>query len=201
MSKELHTGLIEGAVALRQRLETGEGEPPGGAVAALVAAWAAELAAAAANRSRDGWKEAAGACAQARALRTRALNLLERGASAHAEAMAALAARGSQTADDREEVREWRLGQAVKHAAEPPLELAACALNVVELAELIAAHAAGEVRADAAVAAQLAAAAARASAHLVEINLVVGGDRQPAAHARALADAAADAAARATNPD
>jgi hypothetical protein len=79
--------------------------------------------------------------------------------------------------------------------------LSACALTVAQLAELIASNAAGEVRADAAVAAQLAAAAARAGAHLVEINLVVGGDRQPAVHARELAEAAAVAAAQASALD
>jgi formiminotetrahydrofolate cyclodeaminase len=109
--------------------------------------------------------------------------------------------RGAHPDSERAEVRDWRLGQAVKQAAQPPLELSACALTVAQLAELIASNAAGEVRADAAVAAQLAAAAARAGAHLVEINLVVGGDRQPAVHARELAEAAAVAAAQASALD
>jgi formiminotetrahydrofolate cyclodeaminase len=115
--------------------------------------------------------------------------------------METLAARRHRAGEDaeREEVRDWRLGQAVKQAAEPPLELSACALSIAQLARVIASHAAGEVRADAAVAAQLAAAAARAGAHLVEINLVVGGDRQPAVQARELAEAAATAAAQASS--
>lgn len=175
--------------------------PPGGPIAALVAAWAAALAAAAADRSREEWDGAAGARAQAQTLCTRALRLLERGTEAQADAMETLAARSrhGDAGSEREGVRDWRLGQAVKEAAEPPLELAECALSVAQLAELIAAHAAGEVRADAAVAAQLAAAAARAGAHLVEINLVVGGERQPAVQARELAEAAAAAAAQASS--
>ena len=203
MSEELNPGLVEGTAALAGRLAEGDVEPPGGAIAALVAAWAAALAAAAADRSREGWEGAAGACAQAQSLRTRALRLLEQGARAHAQAMEKLAGRGrvAQGDGERAEMRDWRLGQAVRQAAQPPLELSACALTVAQLAELIASHAAGEVRADAAVAAQLAAAAARAGAHLVEINLVVGGDRQPAVHARELAEAAAAAAARASALD
>jgi formiminotetrahydrofolate cyclodeaminase len=102
---------------------------------------------------------------------------------------------------ERSEAQDWRLGQAVREAAQPPLELSACALSVAQLAELISSHAAGAVRADAAVAAQLAAAAARAGAHLVEINLVVGGDRQPAVQARELAEAAAAVASRASALD
>jgi formiminotetrahydrofolate cyclodeaminase len=119
--------------------------------------------------------------------------------------METLAGRGKGPGDhpdaESAEVRDWRLGHAVKQAAEPPLELSACALTVAQLAQLIASNAAGEVRADAAVAAQLAAAAAKAGAHLVEINLVVGGDRQPAVQARELADAAAAAAAQASALD
>jgi formiminotetrahydrofolate cyclodeaminase len=201
MTEQLNPGLVEGTEALARRLVEGDVEPPGGAIAALVAAWAAALAAAASDRSREGWDGAAGARAQAQSLRTRALQLVERGTRAHAAAMETLAERGPGADAGASETRDWRLGQAVRKAAQPPLELSACALDVAQLAELISAHAAGEVRADAAVAAQLAAAAARAGAHLVEINLVVGGDRQPAVHARELAEAAAAAAARASALD
>lgn len=199
MSEPHNPSLVEGTEALARRLTEGDVEPPGGAIAALVAAWAAALAGAAADRSREHWDGAAGAHAQAQSLRTRALRLLERGARAHAKAMDSLAGRGrpAGTDSERAQLRDWRLGEAVKQAAEPPLELSACALSVAQLAQLISAHAAGEVRADAAVAAQLAAAAASAGAHLVEINLVVGGDRRPAVHARQLAEAAASAAAQA----
>jgi formiminotetrahydrofolate cyclodeaminase len=128
----------------------------------------------------------------------RALALAERGAKAHAAAMETLEAARSGAAGERAEVRDWQLGTAVEQSAEAPLELAACSLDICQLAQLIATHAAGDVRADAAVAAQLAAAAARAGAHLVEINLVVGGEHESAARARALAEAAAGAAAEAS---
>lgn len=203
MTEALDSSLVEGAEALARRLMEADVEPPGGAIAALVAAWAAALAAAAADRSRKGWDGAAGARAQAQSLRTRALRLVKRGTLAHAQAMETLAERSARgdAGAERSQARDWRLGQAVRQAAQPPLELSACALSVAQLAELISSHAAGEVRADAAVAAELAAAAARAGAHLVEINLVVGGDRQPAVHARELAEAAAAAAARASALD
>ena len=203
MSDQRNPSLVEGTEALARRLTTSGVEPPGGAVAALVAAWAAALAAAAADRSREQWDDAGGARAQAQSLQARALRLVERGALAHAEAMDTLAGRGRRADTDSEhaQLRDWRLGEAVKQAAEPPLELSACALSVAQLAQLISAHAAGDVRADAAVAAQLAAAAARASAHLVEINLIVGGDHRPAVHARELARAAASAAADASALD
>ncbi len=203
MTEPLNPSLVEGTEALARRLVEGDVEPSGGAIAALVAAWAAALAAAAADRSRKGWDGAAGARAQAQSLRTRALRLVDRGTRAHAEAMETLAERGprARVGAERSETRDWRLGQAVRQAAQPPLELSACALSVAQLAELISSHAAGEVRADAVVAAQLAAAAARAGAHLVEINLVVGGDRQPAVQARELAEAAATAAAHASALD
>lgn len=189
--------LIAGTSTLSEQLAAGDVHPPGGAIAALVAAWAASLAAAAADRSRAEWEDAGGARAQAQALRTRALKLAQSGAQAHAEAVAKLKARGrdGEPKEERTEVRDWRLGHAVEQAAEPPLDLAACGLDIAQLAQTISIHAAGDVRADAVVAAQLAAAAAAAGAHLVAINLVVGGDREPAMRARTLAQAAAAAAA------
>lgn len=187
--------LIAGTSTLSERLAAGDTQPPGGAIAALVAAWSASLAAAAAGRSRSEWKDAGGARAQALALRTRALKLAARGADAHAEALETLEGTRSEHSQESEAVRDWRLGRAVEEAAEAPLQLAACGLDIAQLAQLIATHAAGDVRADAVVAAQLAAAAAAAGAHLVAINLVVGGDRQPAARARAMAVEAASAAA------
>jgi formiminotetrahydrofolate cyclodeaminase len=193
--------LIAGTEQLSEQLAAGSAQPPGGAVAALVAGWAASLAAAAADRSRPEWEEAGGARAQAQALRTRALALAQRGAEAHAEALESLLAARSAAKAAPAETRDWQLRIAVEESAQAPLELAACGLDIAELAQLIATHAAGDVRADAAVAAQLAAAAARAGAHLVEVNLVVGGQHEPAARARDLARAAQDAAARASELD
>ena len=172
--------------------------PSGGVVAALVAALAASLAAAAADRSRDEWDEAAGARAQAQALRRRATELAERDRAEYALARQAFDQRGVEgplvRGQSRDGVRDWRLGVAVRQAAAPPLELAATAADIAQLAASIAQRGAGDVQADAVVAAGLAAAAARAAAVLVHVNLVLGGDRAPALRAARYADEAAAAA-------
>jgi formiminotetrahydrofolate cyclodeaminase len=172
-------------------------------VAALVAALAATLAAAAADRSREVWDEAGGARAQAHSLRGRAVSLAERDADTYAAARLALAERGIdiEPGDDPEQqrARDWRLGRAVMRAAKAPAELAASAADIAELAREIAARGAYDIRVDAVIAASLAAAAARAAAQLVEVNLVVGGDQEPAVRARTQADAAAAAAASAAS--
>jgi methenyltetrahydrofolate cyclohydrolase len=193
--------LIEGISELSEALAAGDAEPAGGPVAALVAVCAASLAAAAADRSRGRWGGAGGARAQAQALRRRALGLAERDLSAYTVARTALAERGDPAQPDRppgNAARDWRLGEAIRHAAGPPLELAACADDIAQLAQLIASNCAEGIRADAAIAAMLAAGAASSAAHLVEINLVVGGDAELSARARAHADAALAAAGAAT---
>jgi methenyltetrahydrofolate cyclohydrolase len=200
VSKAAIARLIQGVEELSEPLATGDADPAGGAVLALVATWAASVVAAAADRSRSGWDGAAGAVAQAHALRRRSLALAERAVDAYEVARAVLAERHSVADPGQGDARDWRLGQVVRRAAEPPLELAACALDIAELSQLVASHAADEIRTDAVIAAMLAAGAARAAAHLVEINLVVGGEKQLAALARSHADAAtaaADAAATA----
>ena len=158
----------------------GDAYPGGGAAAAVVAGLAASLTAAAADRSREQWEEAAGARAQAQALSRRAIALAQQDAATYAEARDALARRGS--TGDR--ARDNALGAAIRRAAEPPLELAANAADTARLAAEVARHGAGEVATDAVIAALLAAAATEAAARLVEINLVVGGDRDLAAAAR-----------------
>jgi formiminotetrahydrofolate cyclodeaminase len=176
----LTTRLISGVAELSEPLANQTANPPGGVATALVVAVAAAVTAAAAERSRSVWDQAPAVRAQAQALRRRALELAARDAIAHAEARQRMAARGgalSQTDD-------WRLGQAIEAAAQPLLELAACARDVAQLAELLAGHAEGDVRPDAVVAATLCAGAARAAAHLVEINLVAGTDDRRLADVR-----------------
>jgi hypothetical protein len=189
--------------------------PAGGAVAALVAALAASLTAAAADRSREGWDEAPGTRAQAQALRRRATELVQRERVGYAVARKALAERGMAEgeaapgdAGEGEGVEgeagqgevveptasDWALGVIVREAAGPPLELAAIAADIAALAALVAERGAGEVQADAAVAAALAAAAAQAAAALVRVNLVVGGASEPALRAARHANEAAAAA-------
>jgi formiminotetrahydrofolate cyclodeaminase len=187
--------------ALTDNAAEGHANPVGGAVAALVTGLAASLAAAAAGASRAQWDEAAGARAQALALRRRAVDLAERDAVAYAAARQALAARGLGVGTDEaptsEQTRHWELGGAVRSAAEPLLELAATAADLAQLAVVIALRGADDVRADAVIAALLAAASADGAARLVQVNLVVGGGQELAVRARQYADEAAGAAASA----
>jgi formiminotetrahydrofolate cyclodeaminase len=182
--------------SIERELANVRGYPAGGAVAALVAGLAASLAGAAADRSREEWDEAAGARAQAQALARRAGALVERDAAEYARAREALASRSEagEVSQPEDAGRDWRLGEAIERAAAPPLALAATAADIAELAAQIASRGAADVKPDAAIAAELAAAAGRAAAGLVQVNLVVGGDREPASRAAAYADAAAAAA-------
>jgi methenyltetrahydrofolate cyclohydrolase len=189
MSESELKRLIEAAGDLSAPLAEGEADPAGGPLAAVVAALAASLLAAAADRSRDDWDGAAGARAQAQALRRRALSLAQGDADAYADARAALAQRGGPTDP---ETRNIRIGEAVSLAGRVPLEIGATAGDIAQLAGEVATHGNPEIRADAAIAAILAAGAARAAAQLVEVNLVA--DQQSVALARHQADAAVAAA-------
>lgn len=175
----------------------------GGSAAAQVAAIAASVLATAADRSRQRWEEAGAARAQAQALHRRALELAARDERAYAAARSALTEQQltSEEPGRHQRARDRRLGVALEEAAMPPLELAAGAADIAELAGVIARSGSYEVRADAVIAAELAAAAASAAARLVQINLVVGGDQQIAVAARDYAEAAAGAAASAAAID
>lgn len=190
--------MIEGASRLTEPLAEGDADPAGGAGAGIVAALAASLAAATADRSRKQWEGAGGARAQAQLLRRRALALAEKDADAYAAARAALTERGG-TGDPIE--RDMKIGDAVSEAAQVPLQISATAADIAQLAGEIATHGNAEIRADAAIAAILAAAAAEAAAHLVEINLIAGADRELVALAQRRAQAASSAASSATAQD
>jgi formiminotetrahydrofolate cyclodeaminase len=153
---------------------TGSGAPGHGAgvVAALMGAMAAALVERAARGSRATWREAGGAVAQARALGNRLAELAAVDADAFADAMDALHGRSELPA----EARDHSLGAALVRAGEPPAQIAAAAADVAELAALAARDADPEQRAEAAGAATLAHAAARAAAMLVTINLTMRPD-------------------------
>jgi formiminotetrahydrofolate cyclodeaminase len=144
--------------------------PGAGPAAALVVAVAAALVAMAARFSRDSWGEASTTVAQAEALRRRALQL----AREDADALEAFLAARDTSVEPRAEARDFHLGRTLERAADVPLAIAETACDVA----LLAAHAAhlgdGEVKADAVTAALLAHGAARAAAHLVEVNLTSG---------------------------
>jgi len=161
--------------------------PGGGAVAALTVSLAAGLVTMAARRSVDSWSDAPGVAAQARALLARAGPLAQTDADAWHAALAAL-----------EEPRgETELEERLAKAAEVPLAIADTAADVAELAALAAEMGEGTYRGDAAAAAVLAEAGARAAAKLVGLNLTVTADDARMVRARGAAEAARAAAARA----
>jgi methenyltetrahydrofolate cyclohydrolase len=169
--------------------------PGAGPAAALVTAAAAALTAMAARASLDSWADAGGVAAQAESLRARAVRL----AQEDAEALAAVLAERSGGGGDRAEMRDFRLGRTLYRAAGVPLSIVDAAADVALLASHTAGHCAGEVRADAAAGALLAHGAARAAAHLVEVNLTTGAGDERSKRAHGLvraAGAAADEAAR-----
>jgi formiminotetrahydrofolate cyclodeaminase len=164
--------------------------PGGGSVAAIVVALAAALLTMAARLSRDDWPEAGGAIAQAERLRRRVGPLAAADARAFREAIRALS--GERRSESG--ARPLELGSALARAAEVPLRIAQTAADVASLAVLVAERANPDVRPDAAAAAVLAEAGARAAAHLVEVNLGAMPDDERVGAARKLAEHAAESA-------
>jgi formiminotetrahydrofolate cyclodeaminase len=154
-----------------------------GPAAARAGSAAASVAAAAARRAGDG-----SGAAQAAALATRLLRLAEEDVRVLADARAALAATGALDASAR---RDFALGQALESAAAVPLAIAEACADVVTLAGSLAETADSLSAPDLEGARFLAGGAARAAAHLVEVNLGVTLDDPRLARARAAAEAAA----------
>jgi formiminotetrahydrofolate cyclodeaminase len=178
---------------LREFLDAlaGEGRTPGGgSVAALVTAMAAGLLAKVARGSVDTWPEAAGIAAQAESLRARAAPLAQADAEQYE---AALLARG-QSGDGQDARQDFALGQAYAKAAEPPLQIAQLASDVAQLALTVAQNCDAALWADAVTAALLAAAAAKAAAELVAVNLTASADDRRVLEAAKVAEEAARAA-------
>jgi methenyltetrahydrofolate cyclohydrolase len=178
---------------LLELLASNERVPAGGTGAALVVAIAAALVAKAARLSRSEWLEAGGAVAQAETLRARALQLAKADAVAYEDALSTLA-NVEQIAPDR---RDTAIEDALIHSAEIPLFISQTACDVSQLAADVAEAGNPEVGADAAVAALLAGAAARAAGHLVEVNLATVPEDERAARGEVFASKAASAARRA----
>jgi len=166
--------------------------PGGGSVAAFAAAFGAGLVAMAARFSAD-WPEAAGAAAQAETLRARAAPLAQADAAAYSVALAVLREPGG--ADPEE--RDARIGDALSHAAEVPLQIAEVAADIAALAADVVERGNPNLRGDAAAAAVLAEAAARISANLVAINLTMQEEDERVARALMLADNATRSAKQA----
>jgi formiminotetrahydrofolate cyclodeaminase len=179
-------------LSLEEFLEQlGSAEPAtgGGAAAAVAVASAAGVVAMVARCSRATWRDAAGVAAQAVALQERAALLAQRNSDAWRQALAALAA--------GEAGEPGELERRLDRSAELPLAIADTAADVAQLAALTASLGDGTFRADASTAAVLAAAGARAGAHLVAVNLATRPDDSRLARARAGEEAAERAAERA----
>jgi formiminotetrahydrofolate cyclodeaminase len=146
-----------------------------GSAAALVGAMAAAVVTKAARASGD-----QASSAQAIALGGRLEALAVRDAEMLDVARQALAQAGD-GGDDR---RDFGLGQTLRSAADLALEIAEACADVALLAVGLSDASAGDLGPDCQSAGWLAASAARAAAHLVEVNLAVLPDDAVAVRAR-----------------
>ena len=145
-----------------------------GAVAAATTASASGLIAMTARRGGRG-EDSLGAAGQGEVLRRRATELIDECATAFERAVAVLdGAREAHTTSS--EQRDWRLGEALRRAADAPLAVAEVAADTAALATAVATSCDESVRPDAVSACLLAEAAAAIAAHLVAINLAVEAD-------------------------
>ena len=160
--------------------------PGGGAVAAVVTAMAAALTGMVARFSLRHWDGAAGAVAQAEALRARALPLAPEDSDAYETVLTAM----RMPKDLEPEVRNNLIGDALSRAADVPLRIAETAADVAELAAETAEHGNPNLRGDAVAAALFAEAGARVAANLVVINLGTSEADERVGRARELEHAA-----------
>lgn len=175
-----------------ERLGTGKPAPGSGSASALTVAFAAGIVVMVARQSEGSWEDSPGIAAQALALQDRAAPLALADAQVWAQALEALAA-----ARVEDPPPNGELEAKLDLSAAVPLEIAEIAADTATLAALAAELGEGTYRPDAAAAAVLAAAGARAAAHLVAVNLTVQQGDVRLVRARASEQAAADAAARA----
>ena len=157
------------------------GRPAVAGPATAQAGAAAAFVVAAAARSAG---EASGA-AQAEALAERLGRLAEEDADALAAALAAFPEVEPETSDPR---KDFAFGKVLDRAAAAPLAIAEACADVVVLARSLAERIDPAVGPDLEAAALLASGAARAAAHLVEINLSMGADDERARRARRAAE-------------
>ena len=161
-------------IALLDGLASDRPVPAGGSAAAAVIAVAAALLEKASALSAKHWASAEVALEQAHALRLRAEELVEADAHAYMSFVEAMrSAKGL-----RGQARERAVAPARASTVDVPLAIARLGAETVELAGELAAHGNPNLRADAMVAATLAAAAATAAARLTAVNLA-GARRDP----------------------
>jgi formiminotetrahydrofolate cyclodeaminase len=170
--------------------------PGGGSVAAITGALAASLAAMAARFSKEQWEDAAGAVAQAEALKSRLLRLAEEDSRAYENVLLAL----RMPKDVDEEVRDAAIGDALSRAADVPMAIAEASVDVATLACELSQRGNQNLHGDAASAVFLAEGAVRASANLVEINLATREGDERLEHGRELVETVRRISRRALEP-
>lgn len=171
-----------------------EPAPGGGAAAAVAVAMAAGLVAMAARFSGDRLEHAEDVVTQAEMLRLRVAPLAQADADAYQKVIEALALPREPSTKARE-LRSQTIRRALEGAANVPLKIAEIGADVAELAATVAESGNPSLRGDAVTAGLLAAAGARSTARLIDIN--VGARDERALLAARLAETAADAARRA----
>ncbi len=181
------------AVGALAAVAAGSSRPSAGVVAGGVTGLAAGLCEAVARAGLTVWPGARGAAVQAAELRRRAEEATAENAVAYGAARTSL---GTPAAAG-ETGRDALLRAVLLRAAEAPLRTALHAADCVTLAADIAREAPPDLRADAVAAAELASAATRAAAGLVEINLALLASDPRRAQARAAVAAAEADVARA----
>jgi formiminotetrahydrofolate cyclodeaminase len=183
------SGSAEDLAAVAAEIASAAPHAGVGVLTGGVVALAAGLCESVARASLDGWDEARGAAVQAAELRRRACAAASENADAYGAANDALAQRG----EPGRTGRDAQLRAALLRAADAPLAIATIAADCATLAAAIAQGCEVAMRADVAGTAELAAAAARSAAALVEINLALLPDDARRVQAR-LAVAAAEGA-------
>jgi formiminotetrahydrofolate cyclodeaminase len=180
--------LERGFALLLEEVASPHGSPAGGTTIAWSLALAASLAelcvGVTVRRGGEGAEAIAPRAAQARALRLRALELGDRDRTAYAAVLEA----------ERAQDDEAR-GAALAASADVLVDLVATATEVSELSARLTVESVPIVAGDATAAALLAEAVARASAHLVEIDLAAHPDDPRSDRATELADRATAARA------
>ncbi|MGH3873614.1 MAG: cyclodeaminase/cyclohydrolase family protein [Pseudonocardiaceae bacterium] len=181
--------LLDWSVAdLLDHLAARQPAPSGGAAAALTAAMAAGLLGMAVRFSSGQLVDSAGRAAHADRVRDQVAALAERDAEAYQAVLDAFAL----PREPDPELRRRQIRRTLERAARVPTEIAEAAGGIAVEAVEIAERGNVNLRGDAFTAAILAAAAARAAAELVRLNVELGdlGGDLAARAARAAEDAA-----------
>ncbi|MFI5282619.1 MAG: cyclodeaminase/cyclohydrolase family protein [Candidatus Dormibacterales bacterium] len=182
--------------ALLEAIATTDPAPASGSAAAAVVAASAALVEKCALLSTEHWTGAPGAGARAHDLRLHAEELIELDVHAYLEYVAARRAVRGLRENDRARV----IGPALARTVDVPLDVVRSAAEVVKIAAELARRGNPNLRADAVVAAILAAAAAASAVTLIRANLGPGTRDLRLAEARRLSRAAGARAGRLASP-